>query len=87
MLNSEELEKLRKAGRIAANAREIGMSMVKEGVKLFDVAEEVEGYIKSHGCKLAFPCNISINEVAAHYTPSVNDKTVFEIGDVVKVDC
>ena len=87
MLKSEELEKLRKAGRIAANAREIGMGMVKEGVKLFDVAEEVEGYIKSHGCKLAFPCNISINEIAAHYTPSPNDKTKFEIGDVVKVDC
>jgi len=87
MLNSEELEKLRKAGRIAANARELGMSMVKEGVKYYDVAEEVEGYIKSHGCKLAFPCNISVNHYAAHYTPSYNDRNVFEIGDVVKVDC
>lgn len=87
MLNSEQLEKLRKAGRVAGTARELGMAMVAEGVKLYDVAEEVEGYIKSHGCKLAFPCNISINEIAAHYTPSVNDKTMFEIGDVVKVDC
>ena len=59
MLNSEQLEKLRKAGRVSANAREKGMAMVREGVKLFDVAEEVEGYIRSQGCKLAFPCNIS----------------------------
>ena len=87
MLKSEELEKLRKAGRVSANAREKGMAMVAEGVKLFDVAEEVEGYIRSQGCKLAFPCNISINEIAAHYTPSVNDKLRFQIGDVVKVDC
>lgn len=87
MLKSEELEKLRKAGRVSANAREKGMAMVREGVKLFDVAEEVESYIRSQGCKLAFPCNISINEVAAHYTPSVNDRNVFEVGDVVKVDC
>ena len=87
MLKTEELEKLRKAGRVSANAREKGMAMVKQGVKLFDVAEEVEGYIRSQGCKLAFPCNISINEIAAHYTPSVNDRTVFEIGDVVKIDC
>lgn len=87
MLNSEELSKLRKAGEVAAQARDLGMSMVKENVKLFDVAQEVEGYIRSKGCGLAFPCNISINEVAAHYTPSVNDKKVFEIGDVVKVDC
>lgn len=87
MLDSEQLEKLRKAGRVAGEARELGMSMVGKGVKLFDVAQEVESYIRSHGCGLAFPCNISINEVAAHYTPSVNDKSVFEVGDVVKVDC
>jgi len=87
MLDAKDLDKLRKAGRVAANAREKGMAMVQEGVKLFDVAEEVEGYIRSQGCKLAFPCNISVNEIAAHYTPSVNDKTRFEIGDVVKVDC
>ncbi len=87
MLNSEELEKLRKAGRVSAEARELGMSMCEPGVKLYDVAQEVEGYIRKHGCKLAFPCNISRNEIAAHYTPSSTDKTVFEIGDIVKVDC
>ncbi|MCQ2056546.1 MAG: type II methionyl aminopeptidase [archaeon] len=87
MLKIEQLEKLRKAGRVSANAREKGIAMVREGAKLLDIAEEVESYIKSQGCKLAFPCNISINEIAAHYTPSINDKTVFEHGDVVKIDC
>lgn len=87
MLTSDELIKLRKAGRTAAEARELGMSIVKEGAKLYDVAEEVEGYIRSKGCGIAFPCNLSINEVAAHYTPSSNDTKVFERGDVVKVDC
>jgi methionyl aminopeptidase len=87
MLNSDELSKLRKAGDVSAKARDIGLGLVKAGAKLYDVAEEVEGYIRSHGCGLAFPCNISRNEIAAHYTPSVDDKTVFEIGDVVKVDC
>ena len=87
MTSPTDLEKMRRVGRVSANAREKGMAMVDEGVKLFDVAEEVEGYIRSQGMKLAFPCNISVNEVAAHYTPSVNDKTKFEIGDVVKIDC
>lgn len=87
MLTDEQLEKLRKAGRVSGAARELGMSMVKEGVKLYDVAQEVEGYIREHGCGLAFPCNISINEIAAHYTPSCTDKSVFQIGDVVKIDC
>jgi len=87
MLTSEELSKLRKAGEVAAAARSKGMDMVRAGVKLYDVAQEVEGYIRSKGCGLAFPCNISINEVAAHYTPCVNDTKVFQTGDVVKVDC
>ena len=87
MLTSEELEKLRKAGRVSGEARELGMSMCEPGVKLYDVAQEVEGYIRRHGCKLAFPCNISRNEVAAHATPGCNDKTVFEVGDIVKIDC
>ena len=85
MLNEDQLAKLRTAGKVAGAARELGLSMVKEGVKLYDVAQEVEGYIREHGCGLAFPCNISINEIAAHYTPSCTDKSVFQVGDVVKV--
>lgn len=87
MLNEDQLAKLRTAGKVAGAARELGLSMVKEGVKLYDVAQEVEGYIREHGCGLAFPCNISINEIAAHYTPGCTDKSVFQVGDVVKVDC
>jgi methionyl aminopeptidase len=87
MLTSEQLEKLRKAGKVAGAARELGMELVKTGGKLYDVAQDVEGYIREHGCGLAFPCNISRNEVAAHYTPCINDPTVFELGDVVKIDC
>ncbi|MDR1955026.1 MAG: type II methionyl aminopeptidase [Candidatus Methanoplasma sp.] len=87
MLNDEELSKLRKAGETAAAARSIGMDMVREGVKLYDVAQEVECFIRKKGCGLAFPCNVSINEVAAHYTPSIGDKRTFGTGDVVKIDC
>lgn len=87
MLSSEELEKLRRAGRVSGEARELGMSLVVEGAKLYDVAQEVEGYIRDHGCGLAFPCNISRNEIAAHYTPTSTDETRFEVGDVVKIDC
>jgi methionyl aminopeptidase len=86
MLIPDDLEKLRKAGAVAARALRLGMDMIAENVKLYDVAEEVESFIRKNGAKPAFPCNLSINEVAAHYTPSVNDRSRFEIGDVVKVD-
>ncbi|MDD2626167.1 MAG: type II methionyl aminopeptidase [Candidatus Methanomethylophilus sp.] len=87
MLKEDELAKLRKAGEVSGAARELGMSLCKPGAKLYDVAQEVEGYIREHGCGLAFPCNISKNEIAAHYTPSCNDESRFEVGDVVKIDC
>lgn len=87
MLTADELEKLRKVGRISAEARDLGCDLCQEGALLYDVAEEVEHYIRKHGCGLSFPCNISRNEIAAHYTPSCNDKTRFELGDVVKIDC
>ena len=86
MLSSDDLDKLRKAGRVAAQALQIGMDMVAPGVKLIDVAAETESFILAHGARMAFPVNLSINEVAAHYTPAPKDRRVFEIGDVVKVD-
>ena len=87
MLTPDELEKLRKAGAVSAAARDLGCSLCEPGAKLYDVAQEVEGYICKHGCGLAFPCNVSRNEIAAHYTPCVDDKLRFEVGDVVKIDC
>lgn len=87
MLNEDQLFKLRKAGKVAGEARELGLNLVEKDVKLYDVAQEVEAHIRSKGCGLAFPCNIGINEVAAHYTPGVDDPMRFNVGDVVKIDC
>lgn len=37
---------------------------------------------------LAFPCNIAIDDVAAHFTPLSTDRgLVFEKGQLVKLDC
>lgn len=50
------------------------------------LAEAVEGVIRSRGARCAFPVNIGVNSVAAHYTPSRSDDIVLNVGDVVKVD-
>ncbi|MDD1756390.1 MAG: type II methionyl aminopeptidase [Methanomassiliicoccales archaeon] len=85
-MDEHEIDCLRKAGAISKDARELGASLVKEGGRLVDVAEEVESLIIRRGARPAFPVNIGINDVAAHYTPSTGDKAVFSAGDVVKVD-
>jgi len=79
-------EKAKKAGEIAWKALVHGKGMVKAGARLFDVAESVEKMIHDSGAKPAFPVNISIDEVAAHYTPSLNEETIFKEKDMVKLD-
>jgi methionyl aminopeptidase len=86
-MDEHALDCVRKAGRIAGEARELGISLVAPNVPLVKVAEEVEGYIYDKGAKLAFPCNLSINDVAAHFSPNLHDDVRFSVGDVVKVDC
>ncbi|MDE1845923.1 MAG: type II methionyl aminopeptidase [Candidatus Micrarchaeota archaeon] len=60
--------------------------MVKPGVRMLDVAKKVEELVRKKDLQFAFPMNLSINENAAHCTPSFNDDAVFGEKDVVKVD-
>jgi len=82
----EKMEKLKRAGEIHVKVMEEAVKLVKPGVKLLDVAEYVESRIVELGGGAAFPCNISINEVAAHYSPCYMDEKEFSEGDVVKLD-
>ncbi len=61
-------------------------SLVKIGASLKEVAEKSEKFVKDAGFGLAFPINLSINDQAAHYTPSIDDGKVFTNNDLVKVD-
>lgn len=79
-------EDLRKAGRIHSEALKLALDIVEEGVELLDIAERIESFIISRGGFPAFPVNISINEVAAHYSPSIDDDKKIPRGSVVKID-
>ncbi len=59
---------------------------VKENMLVIEVCEKTEGLIRAKGGKPAFPCNVSINEVAAHYTSPPNDTLRIPEGSTVKVD-
>jgi methionyl aminopeptidase len=86
IMNKEIADKYRRAGSIGRTARDFGLTLIKPGVSLLEVAEKVEGKILELGGQLAFPVNISINTIAAHYSPRINDPRVFQSGDVVKLD-
>jgi len=80
------LDALRRAGRIARKAREKALSIVREGVSLIEVCNLLEGLILDEGAKPAFPCNICINDVAAHYTPTIGDTSIIPPKSLVKID-
>ncbi len=82
----ESREKFRIAGRIACSARDLGFSMIQPGVRLREVVEEVEAFIRAHGGGPAFPAQTSRNAIAAHYCPSPQDDTRYEEEDVAKLD-
>lgn len=82
----EVLQKYERAGKIAREVREEAKNFVREDMLLVDICERVESLIRRKGGKPAFPCNVSINEIAAHYTSPPLDKQIIPKGSVVKVD-
>jgi len=71
----EEIEKYRKAGSIARKVKEYAKKIIKPGVPLLEIAERIENKIIELGAKPGFPVSLSIDDIAAHSTPSYNDKT------------
>jgi methionyl aminopeptidase len=83
----KKYEHYQKAGEIHIEATKIAKPLIKVGAKVVDICDVVESYIIEHGGGLAFPINISINNIAAHYTAiGPTDQTTIQEGDVVKVD-
>jgi methionyl aminopeptidase len=85
-VHEEELEKQKRACKIAREIREEMRRTVKEGMPIIDICEKVEGMTREKGGKPAFPCNVSVNEIAAHYTSPPNDKETIPEKSIVKVD-
>ena len=76
-----------KAGKIAGKVLSFNEGEVKPGVKVLKICKLAEEKIMEFGASgIAFPCNVSINEEAAHYTSPHADTKVFPNTGLVKVD-
>ncbi len=80
------LENYTRAGRIASIVRENTRKRNHIGRTLDEICNSIEKEIIDNGGLPAFPVNISINEIAAHYTAEPNDQIVIKDTDVVKID-
>lgn len=83
---SGQLEAYRRAGRIASTVRKEVARLVQPRKRIIEVCEETESMIRRMGGFPAFPTNVSIDHVAAHYTSPLDDVTVIPEDGLVKVD-
>ncbi|MGV9172125.1 MAG: type II methionyl aminopeptidase [Promethearchaeia archaeon] len=83
----KKLESLKKAGDIAKKVKEFIKPKIQVGEKVLDIVEAAELKIDELGGRCAFPVNVSINNIAAHYTsPAKPDELTIKENDLVKLD-
>lgn len=85
-MEEEILKNYEKARGISDQVIEYAKSIDFTNRKILDIAQEIENVIKVKGGKPSWPVNISINEIAAHYTPDINDPITLKEDDLVKLD-
>ena len=86
-----EIELMRRAGALTAQARALAGSMVEPGVTTLEIDHAVRDFIRSHGAEPSFlnyggypgSACISINDVVIHGIP---DHRKLMEGDIVSVD-
>ncbi len=84
-MDSYEIECYLKAGKIAGQIKkDLENDFIKYGIKLLDIADFIESKTHELGGVPAFPVNLGINDVAAHYTPIPKDDKVAQ--GLLKID-
>ncbi len=92
ILSQREIEKMRRAGSLAAKLLQHLEPLVKPGVSTLQLNDEAEKWTLQHGAKSAplgykgYPKSIctSVNEVICHGIP--NAKQILKDGDIINID-
>lgn len=97
LLSSREIDKMRQAGRLAAELLSYLEPMVQPGISTLELNDAAEAWTQAHGAKSAplgypsgsdnpFPKSIctSVNEVVCHGIPSA--KQILRDGDIINID-
>ena len=83
----------RRAAEVHRQVRKYAQKVIKPGMTMIEIAELIENgtraLIEENGLQagVGFPTGVSLNHVAAHYTPNAGDTTVLQYGDIMKVFC
>jgi len=86
------IDEVRRAAEAHRQVRAHARKIAVPGVSLTHLVEEVEDRVrtllqaKGMESGIAFPTGVSLNNIAAHWTPNAGDKTVLGADDVLKLD-
>lgn len=91
ILNNEQQDSMRRAGRVNAHLMDFLRSHVKAGIRTIEIDDMVQAWTSDHGHSAAtlgyqnFPksCCTSVNEVICHGIP---DEYELRDGDIINVD-
>jgi len=75
-----------KAGKATVAAKKLAREIIKPGVLLLEICEKCEEEIEKNGAQLAFPLNASLNEIGAHYSSPIDDKSLVPEEGLLKLD-
>ena len=91
-MHEDLYDRVRYASEVHREVRKYAQSLIKPGVELQWLCEQLEEknreLVEEAGFErgIGFPTGCSLNHVAAHYTPNNGDKTVLSYDDVMKID-
>ncbi|BFZ61827.1 Methionine aminopeptidase 2 [Saitoella coloradoensis] len=83
---------LRRAAEVHRQVRHYAQKTIKPGMSMIEITELIENGTRAlseeNGLKsgVGFPTGVSLNNVAAHYTPNAGDPTLLQQNDIMKVD-
>jgi methionyl aminopeptidase len=83
-MEQNEKNKWIKAGELGSLIMKKALQLAKPETPLLEIAEKLEQEAEKLNVKWAFPVNLSINEIAAHATPSFDDTRIAE--GLLKID-
>ncbi len=81
----DNIDDWRRAGKIAAEALEYGRTLIKKGANVREICDKIDAKVISLGAKPAWPAQIALNHVAAHFTPDPDEDIILN-DEVVCLD-
>lgn len=84
-MNKQYKQDFLKAGALAGEVRAYGKALIVKGASYNEVITKIKQKIAAVGAKPAFPPQIALNDVAAHFLPMPGEDIEF-VDQVVKLD-